>query len=113
MACFFDVVGHEPVAGGDLIEPGEVGLVGVAVEAGVAEDLLDLGRGVKLGDYGRMSDGRADQLDAEEADDCEEDQEYECFGALPGWWGGVIHILLASIRWWDDRLRIWTDAWAF
>ena len=75
LAGFFDVVGDEPVAGSDLIEPGEVGLVRVAVEAGVAEDLFYLGRGLEFGGDGWVSDSGADQLDAREADDCEEDHE--------------------------------------
>ncbi len=48
-AGLVDVAGDEPVGGHDLVEEGQLGLVGVAAVAGVLQDLLNLGRGLQVG----------------------------------------------------------------
>ena len=63
-----DVVDHDPVAGSDVVEPGEFGFVGVAVVAGVPEDFFDLGRSLEVSGDGRVREAGADELNGRQAE---------------------------------------------
>ena len=65
LARFGHIADNQPVSGNDVVVPGQLSLVRVAVVTGVAEDLLYFRRRLEVCGYGRVGQSGADELKAE------------------------------------------------
>jgi hypothetical protein len=78
-----DVVANQPVAGHNLIEPGETALVGMASVAMGLEDVAELRRSLDLRSVRPAWDGRTNALKQREDQNCGKGQPANCFHHSP------------------------------
>ena len=73
----FHIVRGQPVGGRYLIEPWQLRFIRVAVIAGVPENLANFGRGLDLGNHGRIAQRGSNELDAEKRDQSDGEEAYK------------------------------------